>query len=369
MSTASTSDNLPALATAIGPRDIEMMAGHVERSRMFNMDKSQAVALMLLCQARGLHPIEAIQRYHIIEGRPSMRADAMQAEYQAHGGVIRWVRSDAEACEAHFLHPLHAPEPGFPVKVTLKELRESGVAAAWDDKKREWTLKKNYKRHPRQMLRARVISEGVRAVLPGVIVGIYTPEEVSDMEGPKWAEARVVPPAPDATEPDPGAETGAVGDAPATLTKAQLRERRELRKPYWEFVSDKVEESNAHFVGEMVAKGVAVRDGYQAVNAWQVNRHLLKFAVAECWLEAPREKLRDRDVTRLMSGVWGDRAREVREEARRYIAEQHEACAASFENPGDAHEGIAAEDASQEPEDAAEDQADPDCDLEAALES
>ena len=31
------------------------------------------------------------------------------------------------------------------------------------------------------MLRARVISEGIRTVYPGVVVGVYTPEEVSDM--------------------------------------------------------------------------------------------------------------------------------------------------------------------------------------------
>ena len=30
------------------------------------------------------------------------------------------------------------------------------------------------------MLRARVISEGIRAVFPGCVVGVYTPEEVAD---------------------------------------------------------------------------------------------------------------------------------------------------------------------------------------------
>jgi hypothetical protein len=32
------------------------------------------------------------------------------------------------------------------------------------------------------MLRARVISEGIRTVYPGVAVGIYTPEEVNDFD-------------------------------------------------------------------------------------------------------------------------------------------------------------------------------------------
>ena len=41
--------------------------------------------------------------------------------------------------------------------------------------------KDNWKNYPRQMLRARVISEGVRTIYPGVCVGTYTVEEVQDM--------------------------------------------------------------------------------------------------------------------------------------------------------------------------------------------
>ena len=37
-------------------------------------------------------------------------------------------------------------------------------------------------KYPRQMLRARVISEGIRATNPAVATGMYTPEEVQDME-------------------------------------------------------------------------------------------------------------------------------------------------------------------------------------------
>ena len=37
-------------------------------------------------------------------------------------------------------------------------------------------------KYPRQMLRARVISEGIRAVYPGGCSGFYTPEEVADFD-------------------------------------------------------------------------------------------------------------------------------------------------------------------------------------------
>jgi len=42
--------------------------------------------------------------------------------------------------------------------------------------------KDNWSKYPRQMLRARVLSEGIRATFPGCNTGFYTPEEVQDFE-------------------------------------------------------------------------------------------------------------------------------------------------------------------------------------------
>jgi hypothetical protein len=46
------------------------------------------------------------------------------------------------------------------------------------------------------MLRARVISEGIRSVYPGVIVGEYTPEEVGDFKEVQATPVIDVPPPP-----------------------------------------------------------------------------------------------------------------------------------------------------------------------------
>ena len=46
------------------------------------------------------------------------------------------------------------------------------------------TNKDNWKNYPRAMLRARVVSEGIRTVFPGVVLGVYTPEEVQDIPNP-----------------------------------------------------------------------------------------------------------------------------------------------------------------------------------------
>jgi hypothetical protein len=51
--------------------------------------------------------------------------------------------------------------------------------------------KDNWKSYPRQMLRARVISEGVRATFPAVLNGMYTPEEVQEFDSPRPTRSKV----------------------------------------------------------------------------------------------------------------------------------------------------------------------------------
>ena len=184
--------------------ELTAVAKQVAASRLFpGVENEQAAfTLMLLCQAEGLHPINAMRRYHIIKGRPSMRADAMQAEFQRQGGTIRWAESSNDVCAATFTHPTHAPE-GFTVTVKLAELAAAGVTQS----------NPNYAKWPRQMLRARAISEGVRAVLPGVVVGIYSDVEVEDMvaERAQASKARHDPDPIDVTPAQPP-ETPAGGD-------------------------------------------------------------------------------------------------------------------------------------------------------------
>ncbi|MBK8271408.1 MAG: recombinase RecT, partial [Planctomycetes bacterium] len=62
------------------------------------------------------------------------------------------------------------------------------VTVAWTletAKEAELAGKDMWKKFPRAMLRARVISEGIRTVFPGVLAGMYTPEEVRDMQDVK----------------------------------------------------------------------------------------------------------------------------------------------------------------------------------------
>lgn len=148
--------------------DQERMASSIAKSGLFGMKSAdQVLALMAIAQAEGRHPGSVARDYHIIQGRPALRADAMLARFQAVGGSVKWViYTDAEV-KAEFSHPQGG---SLTLSWTLKQAQAIGLAG-----------KDNWRNYPRAMLRARVISEGIRTVYPGVLTGEYTPEEVMDM--------------------------------------------------------------------------------------------------------------------------------------------------------------------------------------------
>lgn len=154
--------------------DIQQMAVAVAKSGLFGMKTpDQALALMLIAQAEGLHPAIAARDYHIIEGRPSLKADAMLARFQAAGGSVKWPEMTDQRVAGIFSHP-----QGGTVEIdwTIETAKRAGLGPG----KHRNGSDNMWSKYPRQMLRARVISEGVRAVYPGVVVGMYTEEEVND---------------------------------------------------------------------------------------------------------------------------------------------------------------------------------------------
>lgn len=139
-------------------------------------NESQALALMALCEAEGMHPARAIQEFHIVQGRPAMKADAMLARFQKAGGKVDWHDYTDSKVSATFSHP-----QGGSVRLewTFEQAKKIGL-----------TGKDNWKNYPRAMLRARCISEGVRTVFPGIAQGMYTVEETQDMPvAPKQVNA------------------------------------------------------------------------------------------------------------------------------------------------------------------------------------
>ncbi len=160
--------------------DIERMAKAISSSSLFGVKTAdQAVALMLVAQAEGMHPAIAATHYHVINGRPTLKADAMLSRFQAAGGKVNWTVYTDDVVTGVFSHPQGG---SVSVEWSVAKAQQAGL-----------TKNPTWRQYPRQMLRARCISEGIRTVYPGVTVGVYTPEEVQDFAPePARPEPRLV---------------------------------------------------------------------------------------------------------------------------------------------------------------------------------
>lgn len=159
--------NLPS--TEVSFAQMERMAVAVAKSGLFGAKQpEQALALMMLAQAEGMHPAIAARDYHIINGRPALKADTMLARFQQAGGSVHWRTYTDTECVGIFSHPQAG---SVSVEWTLDRAERAGL-----------TKNPTWRAYPRAMLRARCISEGVRTCFPGVAVGTYSVEEAQDME-------------------------------------------------------------------------------------------------------------------------------------------------------------------------------------------
>ena len=147
--------------------DLGRIAKAFAMSNLFGFkNESEAFSLMCIAQANGLHPAKAAERYHIIQGRPAMKADAMLSSFQESGGKVKWIKRTDTECKLWLSHPQGGE---LEVTWTIGRAQKAGLGG-----------KDNWKKFPAQMLAARCVSEGVRALFPACLSGMYTPEEVSD---------------------------------------------------------------------------------------------------------------------------------------------------------------------------------------------
>ncbi len=284
--------------------DIEVIAKKAAASRLFGMDEAQTFTLMLIAESEGLHPIQALKRYHVIQGRPAMRADAMLAEFQRQGGTISWgVTTDVECC-ATFTHPVQAPE-GQACRFSLEDAKRAGL-----------TGKDNWQKYPSAMLRARVISMGIRMVLPGVVVGIYTPEEVADFDAPPPRSLPQIEPQPVAAPPPP---------------------KPQVKSECYAWIEQQVQAANDHWSATLAIEGKSEHYAVLCKNAWQCINGVVSQWIETGELEADAvttDGKRDREkIKQLLADAWEEPECLVKSDVQDYLdAKLREAAAAAGVN-------------------------------------
>jgi hypothetical protein len=151
-------------------QDMQSMAVAIAKSGLFGMkSENEVLALMAVAQAEGLHPATAARDFHIIGGKPALKADAMLARFQNAGGKVEWTIYTDTIVVGVFSHPNGGR---VSIEWTIEQAQRIGLVKPGS----------GWQKFPRAMLRSRCISEGIRTVFPGSVTGFYSPEEVQDFE-------------------------------------------------------------------------------------------------------------------------------------------------------------------------------------------
>lgn len=157
----------------------------IAQSGMFGINNPGAgLVIAATCHGQGISLLEFARTYHIIDGKPSMRADAMLAEFRKRGGKMRITENSLERAAAEFEFEGNL----FCGSFSMDDARRTGDCFKGDGK----TLKHNWAARPDDMLWARMISRSVRRLCPEIVAGTYTPEEMEDMRPTVAVEPRAL---------------------------------------------------------------------------------------------------------------------------------------------------------------------------------
>lgn len=153
--------------------------------------------------ARRCPPLKLREAYHFMFGQLAVKSERMLANFDLSGGKHRWIVRTSDVCELELIdrdgnkstHRLtweEAKQEPFVWAAANKvdKLKEDDIVAILaggkaDEIAKKLKVKPKYAtpRARMQMLSARVVSDGVRAVFPAACEGSYTPEEVADYSG------------------------------------------------------------------------------------------------------------------------------------------------------------------------------------------
>lgn len=145
-----------------------LMGQAFNNSGMFGCKNlAQGHVLALACVLERRNPLELVRTYHVIDGKLSMRADAMQAEFERRGGKIKWIDigDNSDRATAKWTYGGQTLE----ISYTMAEAQQAGLVRP----------NSGWVKNPASMLRARLVSKAVRLLCPSIVAGTYTPEELS----------------------------------------------------------------------------------------------------------------------------------------------------------------------------------------------
>lgn len=136
--------------------------------------EAKAIAVMLTGREMGLGPMQSIRSINVIDAKPVVAADLQLALFKKSGGRSRFEQLDDMGAVLWLQHP-NGDE--HIESFTMKDAQAAQLLN-----------KDNWKKHPRAMLRSRVITAALKSIGFESTTGIYDPEEIEHLAEPQQEE-------------------------------------------------------------------------------------------------------------------------------------------------------------------------------------
>ncbi len=152
--------------------DLLILGKAIALSGMYGAkNEPQGVIIAWHIVANGLDPFEPALTYHLVEGKLTMKADAILAKFHERGGQHRWIQDGTDGKCAEIELTKNGQKVTY--KFTIEQARTAGLIKPQSN----WIIR------PGNMLRARAVSDAMTMIDPGAKRGCYTPEELEDLPG------------------------------------------------------------------------------------------------------------------------------------------------------------------------------------------
>lgn len=221
-----------------------------------------AAAIMLAGRELGIPPMQAFRTIYVVKGNIALSAQLMAALVLRAGHSYEILESSNTRCVIRFTRRGGAT---YTHEFTLEDAKRAGLVSG-----------DNWQRYPKAMLWSRCMSAGIRAFLPDVIMGMYTPEELVGGDGvvidADGGVVGVVGPEEE-PQPEPRPERDSSGrttlppDTPHWIDDPRARAR------FWAYVRDRLALSDRQVYEALGVESMhdyrySMRDAKRDIDAW-----------------------------------------------------------------------------------------------------
>lgn len=203
------------MTTAITVRNMDDLARFAKMAASSGLfgdvkDAAQAAVKVAAGAELGLGPIQSLTGLHVMKGKVTLGANLQAALARRAGYSWRIIEHTTDVCRLMWVSP------------TGDEMGE--VAFSMEDARRANLGGDNWRKHPKNMLFARAITNAIRWMCPEIAIGVYEPDEVED--------APPAPTRPSPAEVEAGYRAYLATPSPAE-TVATVASMPAARRPEW----------------------------------------------------------------------------------------------------------------------------------------